>query len=468
MKFHMVTHLERKCRMCRKILSARVHDYGEVTWEELDSQLDQNNFSLLELECPVCNSKGWPEDLVMYNIAGGKIEQAIRTKIGTDGLPVVGGENTPYGVAVSHEDQAEYDRGLAKKDDTYREKKKDFWTAYYEFAFGKWSTLLRELTRDEFAQAYEELDIPLLPISANATAWRRDAEKIFDTPEKRQIFWRAANRYLVEQEFVWMPIDTWPMEEWAKEYGKERIIYLTLHIPLPEELERWRSQKLAQVVKKKSGEVGVLFERIGQLGKELDKQRRRATQLSTMVMELRQESAMQAEQIGKLNQEVLSLRERPAELQPRDMDDARKICQLKGLIGELRAEVDRLTALMPVEDIAAAPEAEPEERAPVASQVTDLSVLTGKTILVVGWPRETIESEFECRVLWHHGDSVDAELQGLAREANIYVVLTRFISHQAMWWLKEAVIDRDVPIVFVRETNLKRIMEVVAEKIGRG
>ena len=61
---------------------------------------------------------------------------------------------------------------------------------------------------------------------------------------------------------------------------------------------------------------------------------------------------------------------------------------------------------------------------------------------------------------------MDVELQALAREADIYVVLTRYCSHSVMWWSKEEAIDRDVPVLFVRETNVGRIMEIVAEKIA--
>lgn len=42
----------------------------------------------------------------------------------------------------------------------------------------------------------------------------------------------------------------------------------------------------------------------------------------------------------------------------------------------------------------------------------------------------------------------------------------RYCSHAVMWWLKEAAIDRDVQVLFVRETNVGRIMEIMAEKIA--
>jgi len=79
-----------------------------------------------------------------------------------------------------------------------------------------------------------------------------------NTNEERRNFWKAANRYLVIEEFIWTPIDTWPIKEWVSVYGRERVTYLTLQLPLPEELEKYRTEKLGQIIRKKTGETGVL------------------------------------------------------------------------------------------------------------------------------------------------------------------------------------------------------------------
>ena len=457
-KFHMASHLDRQCK-CGATISMRVHDYGLLTYQELDAQLGQQNFPVVKSKCPNCKTEDWPEYLVMYNITDGKMEPAVRTRIGTDGLPVIGGESLPYAVTLSPEEQAEYDRGLEKKDDHYQEHEKEFWGGYCDYALAKWPQVLRELTTNEYIAAYQVLGLPMLPGHASTAAWRKDTEKRI-TGDTRQLFWHLANQYLVEEEFIWTPIDTWPMEIWTREYGRERVTYLTLHVPLPEELERWRTKALGKVVKKRSGESGVLFERIGQLGKDMDRQRNRSVELSRLLSDARQENAALAEQVGKLRREIGELKNRPAAMVARDPEDVRKIRALKGLVTELRDEVERLAGLLPAAEEMLE---EPETVTAPPREAVDLSVLAGKTVLVVGWPRETVEIE-GCRVTWHHGDGVDVDLQALARQADVYVVLTRYCSHAAMWWLREAAIDRDVSVVFAKETNTERILEIVARK----
>jgi hypothetical protein len=431
----------------------------------MDDQLGQNNFQIPKLPCPNCGIEDWPENLVMYDITSGKMEPMIRTRIGSEGFPVVGGD-TPYGVTLSPEEQAEYDRGLEKKDEHYEAHKNDFWDGYCDFTLGKWPQMLRELTGKEYATVYVEMGLPIPTANPSPTAWRKDAEKRFVGDDTRRLFWAIANKYLVEQEFIWTPIDTWPMGEWVREYGRERVTYLTLHVPLPEELERWRTKAISKVVKKKSGETGVLFERIGQLGRDLDRQRSRSVELSRLLGEARQENAAMAEQVGQLKKELAELRSRPPAV-ARDQDDMRKIRALKGLVAELRGEVERLTALVHIDEVEVyeTPEDVVVQDAPWGK--IDMSVLAGKTILVAGWPREIVEAEL-CRVVWHHGDNVDVELQAQARRADVYVVLTRYCSHAVMWWLKEAAIDRDVLVLFVRETNADRILEIVAGRLARG
>lgn len=225
---------------------------------------------------------------------------------------------------------------------------------------------------------------------------------------------------------------------------------------------QWRKGKVA---KKRSGEAGVLFERIGQLGQKLDKQRNRSIELSRLLSETRQENAALAEQIGRLKRELSELKSKSTTTVGRSKDDVRKIRALKGLVDELRSEVGRIVALLPADK--AQQEQEKElEAVPVEQQITtetaDLFILTGETILIAGWPEEEINYIY--RVVWHDGDKVDLKLQALVKKADIFVVLTRFVSHEAMWWMKEAAIDLDRPIYFVRERNLSRILEIVAEK----
>jgi len=462
---HAITCLERRCKKCKIYISVRVQDYGvQTTWEDLDAQLDKSLYQIIKVRCPKCGIEEWPEFTTMYNIANGAKEQIIKTKLGSEDMPVIGGTDTPYAITHSLEEEAEYNRGLAKTKECYREKSEEFWTGYCSFALEKWSSLMKDLTDKEFEVAYLELGFPA-PLNYGAisvAAWRKDAERRIVTDEQKLAFWRASNLYIIEEEFVWAPIGQWPMEEWIRSYGRERVTYLTLNIPLPEELESWRTKALAKVIKKKTGETGVLFERIGQLGRDLDKQRNRSMELGRQLQQERQDSATLNDQVSKLKQENARLKNRPAEV-IRDPNDTRKIKSLKGLVAEMRAEVERLAGLLPAEVIIQEPDDIIEEtKIEVQEPAIDLS---GKTVLIVGWPRETIGAE--CLVIWHDGDLVDAKLQTLTTEADIFVVLTRFISHQAMWWLKAEAAMQDKPIVFVKETNVDRILGIIKSSLAR-
>jgi len=108
---------------------------------------------------------------------------------------VVGSENTPYGVVVSREDQAEYERGLAKTSGNFKEHEQQFWEGYFAFADKKWHEILKEINEAEYVEGCKRLKLPFLPQTASVHAWRKDAEKRFQTEEEKRAFWQAANWY---------------------------------------------------------------------------------------------------------------------------------------------------------------------------------------------------------------------------------------------------------------------------------
>lgn len=454
---HLVAHLEYYCKTCRKIASNRVHEYDPVnTFEEMDAQLGHTNYPIIPFACTGCGVKHNPEAITLYDISSGRMVKTLSEKLGSPNMPIIGDANTPYGVIVSAEEEAEYERGLAKINDHFKEEEQAFWNKYFTFANEKWNDLIKELSTSEYAEAYHTLNLSGLHSTASTHAWRKDAERSLNTNEERRNFWKAANRYLVIEEFIWTPIDTWPIKEWVSVYGRERVTYLTLQLPLPEELEKYRTEKLGQIIRKKTGETGVLFERIGQLGRELEKQKNRSFQLGQIILDLRQENS-------KLQEQLAQTRRRQLEVKPviidRQADDARKIREFKALIREQREEIERLSVLIPRETESEGI-AEEIGMVPAVTKEADLSTLAGKSILIVGWPNEEINDSY--RVVWHDGDKVDTKLQALAREADLFVFLTRFGSHAAMWWLKEEAIEQNKPVYFVRERNLHRILAEVS------
>jgi hypothetical protein len=350
----------------------------------------------------------------------------------------------------------------------FTENEEAFWDGYCRWALGRWREAVRELTAEELQSAYRELGWEELPPKSSSTAWKRDAERRASDDAKRAALWRAANRQLVCDWLVHLPPDQWRVKELVQKHGLERMRYLLLHFPLPDELERYRTEALRHVVRRESGETGVLFERIGQLGAELDRARRRAEQLGALVRDLRNENAALSAKLAEARRRIQELENSLAAQKSgtRDPEDVRRIARLKGLVAELRAEVKRLAALLPAEENPPVEAVEELSEAPVAPEKRiDLSVLTGKTVGVFGRLGEAMDAP--CEVLWHDGDRADGDLEAILVRADIFVVLTRLVSHEVMWRVKEEAADTGKPVAYVRETGIARILEAAARAVVR-
>ncbi|MDN5331710.1 MAG: hypothetical protein PWP45_935 [Tepidanaerobacteraceae bacterium] len=338
---HLQLYFERFCRKCKKRISVLVHDYGAInSIDEADQKLGNLNIPVLPIKCTQCGGEDWPEYALAHDATKNVTFQRIA--IGTEDLPIVGG-SAPYAHIRSPEKQAELERGLAKLKDYFSEEEGKFWDEYCRWAVERWNEALKWLADIEWRKAYKELGIDIGANSSPA-AYRKDAEKRFTTQEEKEKFWRTANSHLVYFELLWVPIDSWPIEEYVRLYGRERITWLLLNLPLPEELERYRTEKLATVIpKKSSGPQAALWERIKQLGEELTKQRRRAENLAKRLAEERAEKTRLEEELHLLQSEIERLKsEAPSSFPVRNIDDVVKIKRLKSLIHELREEVARL------------------------------------------------------------------------------------------------------------------------------
>lgn len=456
---HVMLYYERQCRNCKNTLRALVHDYGEVrNLEDIDEKFGSHDFPVLPIKCSACGQEDWPEYMVLCEASNNNV--IARIKIGSHELPVVGG-SAPYAVVRSEEEQAELERGLAKIKDHFAEHEEEFWESYTKWALERWDEALKSLSTAEWVAAYNELGIEVAPFSSSA-AYRKDAASRFKGDERVKL-WRAANKWLVYNELLWVPIDAWPIEEYVTRYGKERITWLLLNIPLPEELERFRTEKIAAVVpRKQSGPQAALWERIRQLGDELAKQRRRAENLSRQLAEERAEKARLEAELAAARKEIEHLKE-SARNQPsvRSIEDITRISRLKALIAELRNEVASLRKRLQayetedevVEDTAQEPppvSIPPEERVDVFEYMSD------KTIAAYGRLDETYNEGPTVR--WHDGDRWDSDAEKMARESDVLVILTRLCSHEVMWAAKEYAADIGKPIAFSRGSGLESVV----------
>lgn len=453
---------ERTCPRCRKTVRAPIHDYGELSFEELDEKVGMYDFPVTPLRCPTCETEDWPTHAVLFDAAAGKVISRLSIG-GSSDLPVVGGD-APYAVVRSPEEQAEFERGLAKLSEFFRQKEEEFWEEYCTWALSRWRDALKEISPGEWVEGYATLRVPL-PGSPSPAAYRRDTEVRFRKESEKAALWRVLNRYLVERELLWLPVDQWPVEEWISRYGRERVTWLLLNFPLPEELERWRTEKLSLAVPKKaSGPQAALWERIEQIGRALDRQRRRTEELSRLLAEERSRCADLEEKLAATRAEVTRLREELVERAGgvvRDPEDAKKIARLKALVRELREEVLRLRAMLPKAEPEEPEEPEQEAPEPLPAGPEPEEILAGKTVVAFGRAGKPLDGPV--RLFWHHGSRWDLDAERLAREANVLVVLTRLCSHEVMWAAKEFAADSGKPIGFARGTGVGSVLWAAAK-----
>lgn len=444
-----------------------VHDYGTIaSIDEADQKLGNLNIPVVPIKCMQCGGEDWPEYALAHDATRNVTFQRIA--IGTEDLPIVGG-SAPYAHIRSPEEQAELERGLAKLKEYFSEKEEKFWEEYCRWAFERWSDVLKWLAEIEWRKAYKELDIDIGANSSPA-AYRKDAEKRFTTQEEKEKFWRTANSHLVYFELLWVPIDTWPIEEYVRLYGRERITWLLLNLPLPEELERYRSEKLAVVIpKKSSGPQAVLWERIKQLGDELTRQRRRAENLAKQLFEERAAKAKLSEELHMLKSQLEQLRD--IKVPVRNVDDILRIKRLKALIQELREENKLL--LHKLKELGVnETEVEQNERKeeiepgviPEEVETDAFERIRDKKMVVYG----RVGNKFDEGpiIMFHEGNKWDIEAQSLANESDVLVILTRLCSHEVMWAAKEYAADTGKPIVFSRASGVEGIVREVCKTLG--
>lgn len=148
----------------------------------------------------------------------------------------------------------------------------------------------------------------------------------------------------------------------------------------------------------------------------------------------------------------------------RSKDDILKIQHLKGLIEELKGEIDRLSREVVTEE-------EIEEvdltNEPVEQEADSLEeILKGKNILILGGyrPKQDIE-EKTYTIFAHDARTIGPEFYEYLKKADIIVLLTRYISHRAMWEAKEYAILEQKSIYYTSFTNIPTILnEIVSRK----
>ncbi|GAB7387382.1 hypothetical protein BSNK01_12180 [Bacillaceae bacterium] len=368
-----------------------------------------------------------------------------------------------YGNTIDPKTSEKIARGHKKRYEVFKKHETEFWEKYVEYALSDWRNAVNELTKEEIEHAYETLGILYEP-SWTVNRLRKDAIQRFQTEEEKRTFWRTANEYLIYDHFLEIGPAGWHVEADVKEFGLNRTRFIVLNFPLDEGLEELRTEYIAKVVKKESGDVQFLFRRITQISDELNRVRQKCTEYYHEIEKLKIEIAKYQSSLHEAYQQIRELRS-GEKVYHRDPADIRKIHELKELVKELKQENQALQERLP--EIEQPKPVLLEETAPKEKEEIDMSILENKTIGILGGHRQRQAQTYPYNILTHPADRLDPDFYATITNSDIILVLTEHISHAAMWEAKELAIEQDKPIYFERGVNIGRLLENVAKEENR-
>jgi hypothetical protein len=444
-KLHVTVWFKGKCKYCGFMNEKKVYDYGVLTFEEFDKQLDNTGHTVEPITCKKCGTESMPERIIYRDEMKNIIISDAVINYGHN----IGGEE----VQEAHQ----------KRYEIFEEQKEVFWEKYTDYAIANWRDMVNELVDFEFQEAYQKLGIET---SARTVAqYRKDALNRFKTVEEKQRFWKAANDYFIHHHLLEVGPLGWSLDKDVKYYGQKRMRFIVLHFPLGEALEGLRTEWIGQLIKKEKGDNDFLFRRIAMLTDELNRTRQKVTKYVHQIEELKAEQAKMQDKLSEAYEQLRRERE-SKNIVTRDPADIQKIHELKSfvaeLIDELKEKEHLIRELRPVQ--------QEEIATPMLEETKDdaekgtLDVLAGKTVTIIGGHRqEQAQKKYPCTVLTHSGEVLDPDFYHVLKQADIIIVLTQFISHLAMWEAKAYALQNDVPIYFLKGLNISKLLAEVAK-----
>ena len=321
-----------------------------------------------------------------------------------------------------------------------------FWTAYCFAALQNWDEFLDELTSAELRLGLEVFDIYE---DASKQELLQEASQQFLSDEEKMDFWRKANEETIAH-YLMITVFGWNIPKEIERIGLNRAEFIFRYLPCPPELENLRRELVSQLFIKSPEELKMLQ-------KTMNSQKRQ-------IHALRQENGRLTNKLGEAYKQASKAEERAQyNFQTvRNKADIQKIYHLKGLIEELKNEIDRLTIDNPQDKFVEEVELTEE---PIEEEIDSDFVLEGKTILILGGYRTHPDNQHNAyNVITHDTRRLDPDFYERLKKADIIVVLTRYISHRAMWEAKEYAILEQKPIYYTSFTNIPRIAHMIAVK----
>lgn len=361
------------------------------------------------------------------------------------------------GKDLSREEMDHIDRGAEIQLQIWKEQKQEILEKYYEWVIQEnlWQKTVDEFLPKELQSAAESLKL----VEPGKKLSRSEANHILRqmSVEGKKLVFIHINQKMMEEIIYSMYMPEWPIERWKNTYGKHRIIWPVVHMPLAEDLEPQRISAIAKLGGSKRPETAILFERIQSLEANLHRKLEQVQKQEELLAEVRAEKARIEERLSGAYDEIRKLRSQVQELKQGQKEvqllPERKLEGLKGIIAEMREELKKRPSAQPVT------QAILDEKEPIA--VEDVkSALTDKVVGIIGGHRYEQTGKFP-NVITASGDESSVEFENLLRKSEVLVVLTQHVSHSAMWAAKAYAIEYDKPILFTKHINIPIILKEV-------
>ncbi|RXZ77225.1 DUF2325 domain-containing protein [Paenibacillaceae bacterium] len=426
-----------QCVYCSKRNEQLVKDYGRMHFKEFELQMDEDSYPLRPIRCTRCGAEYSPVSILSKTAEGEVISDSPISETIQEDPAVVEGQQNRLEFFKGHEEE--------------------FWQAFCLFAAEDWKAAVGELSRSEIEGAYIKLGVTAIGVKTEQQA-RRDAANRFTTFDTRSEFWRTANHQFIYDEMLDIGPLGWVLDLEVKMFGARRVRFVVMHMPMSDALEPTRTKHIATLFRRDKGDNAFLFRRIAQQQDEISRLRGRLREQQRQVEAKTYEVAAAEYKLSEAYKEVRSIRDSKG-VTTRSPDDIRKISELKSFASDL---------LRQLREVEGTPEEEPTEITEELVEQTEndrqpnLSLLSGKTVSIIGGWRKGGAGNYPCEILTHDGRKHDPDFIQVLDDADIIVVLTRFVSHASMWEAKAWAIDQDKPILFLPEINMTRILNAVS------
>ncbi|WP_338469460.1 hypothetical protein R4Z10_11565 [Niallia sp. XMNu-256] len=336
----------------------------------------------------------------------------------------------------------------------FRDHQESFWNAFSYIASQQWETFIAELTVKELKFILPHY-ISDIPNNATHEELLLMLKELNLSDHQKNVFWRKVNESLIDY-YLNITVFGWDVAKDREIIGQHRAIFIFKYLPIPEELRFIHNRRINSLVMQSK-------QLVSDYRKEIDQQKQQ-------IQLLQQENGRLSQKLGEAYHKTITLEQASHRLTTdRNKSDIIKIKQLKGLIEDLKAEITQLTSQLEPNKVESRGVPALTEKALKFAESYTEKPLSGKNIFIIGGYRsKEVASDLNYIVLTHDARNLDPIFYQYLNQADILIVLTRYISHQAMWEVKEFAILEQKPIFYSTFTNIPTILNKVAKEMTKG